>query len=86
VRSTACGGCAAWQILPEIGEPERAAVEIQSVAVKQAYRRLHLGTQIVTRILHEVRRFEPAQAIVLTFAPKFSRPRIQGHSQNPGHA
>ena len=64
-------GCAAWQILPEIGEPERAAVEIQSVAVSQAYRRLHLGTQIVTRILHEVRRFEPAQAIVLTFAPKF---------------
>ena len=64
-------GCAAWKILPEIGEPERAAVEIQSVAVLQAYRRTHVGTQIVTRILNEVRRFEPAQAIVLTFAPKF---------------
>ncbi len=64
-------GCAAWKILPEIGEPERAAVEIQSVAVLQAHRRTHVGTQIVTRILNEVRRFEPAQAIVLTFAPKF---------------
>jgi amino-acid N-acetyltransferase len=64
-------GCAAWQILPEIGEPERAAVEVQSVAVLKAYRRMHVGTQIVTRILNEVRRFEPAQAIVLTFAPKF---------------
>ena len=64
-------GCAAWKILPEIGEPERAAVEIQSVAVLQVYRRMHVGTQIVTRILNEVRRFEPAQAIVLTFAPKF---------------
>ena len=64
-------GCAAWQILPEIGEPERAAVEVQSVAVLKAYRRMHVGTQIVTRILNEVRRFEPAQAIVLTFVPKF---------------
>jgi amino-acid N-acetyltransferase len=64
-------GCAAWKILPEIGEPERAAVEVQSVAVLKAYRRMHVGTQIVTRILNEVRRFEPAQAIVLTFAPKF---------------
>jgi amino-acid N-acetyltransferase len=64
-------GCAAWQILPEIGAPERASVEIQSVAVAQPYRRHHIGTQIVTRILEEVRRFQPAQAIVLTFAPKF---------------
>ena len=29
-------GCAAWKILPEIGKPERASVEIQSVAVDQA--------------------------------------------------
>jgi N-acetylglutamate synthase-like GNAT family acetyltransferase len=64
-------GCAAWQILPEIGAPERASVEIQSVAVAQPYRRHHIGTRIVTRILEEVRRFRPAQAIVLTFAPKF---------------
>jgi N-acetylglutamate synthase-like GNAT family acetyltransferase len=76
-RFVVCGvggdvvGCAAWQILPEIGVPERASVEVQSVAVAQPYRRHHIGTQIVTRILEEVRRFQPAQAIVLTFAPKF---------------
>jgi len=76
-RSTVCEieghvvGCAAWQILPEIGEPERASVEIQSVAVDLAYRRHHIGTRIVTHILSEVRRFDPAQVIVLTFAPEF---------------
>jgi len=64
-------GCAAWQILPEIGEPERASVEIQSVAVAEAYRRRHIGSQIVSTILDTVRRFQPAQAIVLTFAPQF---------------
>jgi amino-acid N-acetyltransferase len=64
-------GCAAWQILPEIGEPERASVEIQSVAVGQGYRRHNIGTRIVAYILDAIRRFEPAQAIVLTFAPKF---------------
>ena len=64
-------GCAAWQILPEIGEPERASVEIQSVAVAEAYRRRHIGSQIVSNILDTIRRFQPAQAIVLTFAPQF---------------
>ena len=64
-------GCAAWQILPEIGEPERASVEIQSVAVAEAYRRRHIGSQIVSNILDSIRRFQPAQAIVLTFAPQF---------------
>ena len=64
-------GCAAWQILPEIGEPEHASVEIQSVAVHEAHRRHHLGTRIVQTILENIRRFQPAQAIVLTFAPGF---------------
>lgn len=64
-------GCAAWQILPEIGVPERASVEIQSVAVDETCRRRRIGTQIVSRILSEIRRFEPAHVIVLTFAPAF---------------
>lgn len=64
-------GCAAYQILPEIGIPERASVEIQSVAVHADYRRHHIGSQIVKHILERVRVFEPAQAIVLTFAPDF---------------
>jgi len=64
-------GCAAWHILPEIGAPERASVEIQSVAVHKDYRRHQVGTQIVQEILERVRRFDPMQAIVLTFAPEF---------------
>ncbi len=64
-------GCAAWQILPEIGEPERASVEIQSVAIHADYRHRHIGTQIVNKILQDIRRFQPAQAICLTFAPEF---------------
>ena len=64
-------GCAAWHILPEIGAPERASVEIQSVAVHAEYRRHQVGTRIVNDILERVRRFDPAQAIVLTFAPEF---------------
>ena len=64
-------GCAAWQVLPEIGEPERASVEIQSVAVHQDYRRHQIGTRIVSNILDTIKRFQPAQANVLTFAPEF---------------
>jgi amino-acid N-acetyltransferase len=64
-------GCAAWQILPEIGEPERASVEIKSVAVLAEYRRHHIGTQIIQDILERVRHFDSMQAIVLTFAPEF---------------
>ena len=64
-------GCAAYQILPEIGVPERASVEIQSVAVHADFRRHHIGSQIVKHILERVRIFDPAQAIVLTFAPDF---------------
>jgi len=64
-------GCAAWHILPEIGEPERASVEIQSVAVHAAHRRHQIGTRIVQDILERIRHFAPAQAIVLTFAPAF---------------
>jgi len=64
-------GCAAWQILPEIGEPSKASIEIQSVAVSKDFRRHKIGSLLVKRIIESVRRFEPCQAIVLTFAPEF---------------
>ncbi len=63
--------CAAWQILPEVGDPSKAAVEIQSVAVSAAYRRHHIGTRLVRAVLDRVEAFAPTQAIVLTFAPEF---------------
>ena len=64
-------GCASWHILPEIGEPERASVEIRSVAVEKGLRRSGLGTGIVRAILERILPLHPAQAVVLTFAPDF---------------
>jgi len=66
-------GCATWDIIPEIGEPKNASVEIQSVAVDAELRGNDAGTKLVKTILDSVRRFDPAQAIVLTFAPEFFR-------------
>jgi amino-acid N-acetyltransferase len=64
-------GCAAWQILPEVGDPSKAVVEVQSVAVRDGLRRQGVGKALVEAVLTRVRPFAPAQAIVLTFAPEF---------------
>ena len=44
-------GCATYSILPEIGTAERATVELQSVAVSAAHRRLGIGRALVERPL-----------------------------------
>jgi len=64
-------GCAAWHILPEIGDPERASVEIRSVAVQDGLRGSGTGTALVKAVLERVRPLHASQAIVLTFAPHF---------------
>lgn len=64
-------GCAAYMVLPEIGAPRHATVEVQSVAVLAGYRRLGIGRALVLHILDEVAAFEPAEVLVLTFAPEF---------------
>ena len=64
-------GCASWHILPEIGEPERASVEIRSVAVTKGTRGTGIGTALVRAILERIRPLGPAQALALTFAPAF---------------
>ncbi|MCQ2391717.1 MAG: GNAT family N-acetyltransferase [Kiritimatiellae bacterium] len=64
-------GCAAYQVLAEIGSPLHATVEVQSVAVCAAYRRLGIGRAIVKAILERVAPFRPAEVLVLTFAPEF---------------
>lgn len=66
-------GCASWKIIPEIGEPKNASVEVQSVAVEEVLRGNDAGTKLVKTILESVKRFDPLQAIVLTFAPEFFR-------------
>lgn len=63
--------CACWQILPEIGNPEGATVELQSVAVDKAYRGQGIGEKMVKFVLQRIEGFRPVQAIVLTFEPRF---------------
>ena len=64
-------GSAAYQIHPEIGEIEAATVEIQSLAVKSAFRRRGIGRALVEEIVSEVARLGVAEVLVLTFAPEF---------------
>ncbi len=64
-------GCASWHILPEIGEPERASVEVRSVAVKSTLRGSGVGTSMIQAIIDRIRPLHPAQVVALTFAPKF---------------
>ncbi len=64
-------GCATYQVHPEIGQPEAATVEIQSVAVRAPYRRKGIGRAIVEAIAAKVAPFRPKEVLVLTFAPEF---------------
>jgi len=64
-------GCSSWHILPEIGEPERASVEIRSVAVKHSLRGAGVGSAMIHAIIERIRPLRPAQVVALTFAPKF---------------
>lgn len=71
VRGRELIACACWQILPEIGFPEGATVELQSVAVSQAWRGRGIGKRLVRFVLQRIEGFKPAQALVLTFEPEF---------------
>ena len=64
-------GCATYSILPEIGAVDRATVEVQSVAVSEPFRKHGVGRSLVESILKRIESFEPADALVLTFAPEF---------------
>ena len=64
-------GCATYSILPEIGTAERATVELQSVAVNERHRKLGIGRALVDMLLKRIAAFQPADALVLTFAPGF---------------
>ena len=64
-------GCASYQIHPEIGNAEAATVEIVSVAVKSVFRKRGIGRLLVEAVIANVRRFNPREVLVLTFAPGF---------------
>ena len=50
----ALAGCIAYQIWPEIGDPLKATVELQSVAVRATCRRKGIGTLLVKGALKRV--------------------------------
>ena len=56
---------------PEIGDPLKATVELQSVAVRETCRRKGIGSMLVKGALARVRVLEPADVTVLTLTPEF---------------
>ena len=64
-------GCAGYQIHPEIGDPEAAAVEIVSVAVKPLFRRRGIGRLLVKAVMDRIAAFRPGEIVALTFTPEF---------------
>ena len=67
----ALAGCVTYQVWPEIGDPLKATVELQSVAVRETSRRKGIGSMLVKGALARVRVLEPADVTVLTLTPEF---------------
>ena len=64
-------GTAAWKILPEVGAPCDATIEIQSVSVASEYRKKGIGKALINAVIERITPMHPAQVIVLTFTPPF---------------
>ena len=64
-------GCATYQVHPEFGDARAATVEIQSLAVKGAFRRRGIGRALVEAVTARAASFEPKEIVALTFAPEF---------------
>ena len=66
-------GTAAWAILPEIGRAAHPSVEIKSVAMSKNFQRRGIGTILVKAMIKHVKKYRPAQIVVLTFSPDYFR-------------
>jgi len=66
-------GTAAWQILPEIGKALHPSIEIKSVSISSHYQHKGIGSALVKVVIQRIKRFHPAQIVVLTFTPEFFR-------------
>jgi len=66
-------GTAAWQILPEIGKALNPSVEIKSVSISSHCQHKGIGSALVKAVIQRIKRFHPAQIVVLTFTPEFFR-------------
>ncbi len=69
----AVAGVAAWQILPEISRATNPSIEIKSVSVSRPYQGCGVGSALVKATIARVKKFQPAQIVVLTFTPDFFR-------------
>ena len=65
------GGVISFAFYPEIGEPTKSCVEIKSVCVRKDLRKLGLGRELVLAQIERLKKYRPAQIVVLTFAPGF---------------
>ena len=66
-------GCATYQIHPELGAAESATVEVQSLAVKRAFRRRGMGRALVEAVIARVAPLRPHDIVALTYASAFFR-------------
>jgi len=66
-------GTAAWQILPEIGKALHPSIEIKSVSISSHCQHKGIGSALVKAVIQRIKRFHPAQIVVLTFTPEFFR-------------
>jgi len=64
-------GTICYEFLPEIGDPLHTSVELQSVCVKDGWRKSGVGMRLVTSQIDRLRPLHPYQIIVLTFAEAF---------------
>ena len=64
-------GTIAYTIFPEIGDPSKTLVELQSVCVASAYRNQGTGEALVREQLKSIAALKVNQVIVLTFTPEF---------------
>ncbi len=64
-------GTISYEFLPEIGDPDRTSVELQSVCVNQEWRNRGVGKLLVAKQIERILPLRPFQIVVLTFAEKF---------------
>ncbi len=64
-------GTIAYEFLPEIGDPQRTSVELQSVCVKTEWRKHGVGKLLVGKQIERLLPLRPYQIVVLTFAENF---------------
>jgi len=64
-------GGIAYEFLPEIGDPSRTSVELQSLCVKMPWRGTGVGRVLAKKQIDRLMPLKPYQFVVLTFSEAF---------------